>query len=231
MIPFVKRILACHEGAPCVILFRMKAMIAQLRLSTDLLGSTRAKCPSIIFTYGDEEITAIRTDDECAHLPLANSEIDEVILYDDLLSRVIDEEGWLHELARVLIPGGLLRLTLPADGTWAWLDAMNAYRYVVDTSKRGDPPDSTGPSGWNRHYSRQQVESLLIESGFEGIVIIPSNYVREEVGFLTGLLNDNWLRGERSAEQQLFLRFGRRNPRQKSRLLRTTWTISAYKHG
>lgn len=203
----------------------MKTIHAHLRLSTNLSKNTRDRCPDVVFLNDDEEITAIRTDTENPRLPIEDNSVDELILHDDALSRSIDEEVWLQEFARVIFPGGTLRLTLPASGMLAWVDTMNSYRYLTDISGRGHPPDAALPTGWNRHYTQVEIRRLLEGAGFKLPEIRSQNYAIDELRLLTGLLLHNWIKQDRLTESELFPRFGRRTPGKRS-VLTTTWDIT-----
>lgn len=203
-------------------------MHAYLRLSTNLTERTRDRCPDVVFLLDGDEVATIRTDEQRPRLPIDDGSLDSLVLYDDGLSRAIDEECWLQEFARVLAPGGSLRLTLPAAGMLAWLDTMNAYRYLVDVIGRGDAPDAANPTGWNRHYSRNHINRLMEDAGFEVPDIHAQNYAISEIQLLTGLIRDNWIGQDRRAELKLFPRFGGRSPGKRS-FLTTTWEVTTTK--
>ena len=85
---------------------------------------------------------------------------DAVVLLDELALTVLEEEA-LAEAARVLRPGGVLLLRVPAAGRLAWLDGYNAFRYIQEITHRGRRlPESLGV-GWRRHYRREDVRKLL----------------------------------------------------------------------
>lgn len=203
----------------------MKTLHAHLRLSPNLTSNTRERCPDVVFRHHEVEVSAIRTDSVHPELPFENGEIDRLIVHDDAMSRTIDEEAWLQEFQRVLAAGGELRFTLPATGSLGWLDAMNIFRYVSDITKRGPAPSSTLPTGWNRHYSRDQIAKLLEASGFSAPELRWQNNVLSELGMLTGLIQNNLRKQDRNAERELFSRFGQRHPDDVSRILRTTWSV------
>jgi SAM-dependent methyltransferase len=92
--------------------------------------------------------------------PYPDASRDVVVLLDELARTVLEEEA-LAEAARVMRPGGILLLRVPARGRLAWLDGFNAYRYIRDVSRRGRPPPETAGVGWRRHYSRQDLAGLL----------------------------------------------------------------------
>ena len=207
----------------------MKTLHAHLQLSTNLDGSTRDRCPNLVFTMDGEELAAVRTDTREFNLPLDAGSLDKLVLFDDALSRSIDEEAWLGEFARVIAPGGSLHLTVPAEGPLAWLDTMNAYRYIADISGRGNAPDAANPTGWNRHYTRSHIHRLMTGAGFAAPEIHGQNHALQESGLLLGLIMENWIRKDRNAELRLFPRFGQRDPRNRSGVLASTWSITAHK--
>lgn len=220
--------ISCHEWTGYVILSGMKTMHAYLRLSTNLTDHTRDRCPDVVFLADEEEVAAIRTDVENPHIPVEEGELNELVIHDDALSRTIDEETWLQEFARVLAPGGTVRLTLPAAGMFAWLDPMNNYRYLADVSGRGHAPDAALPTGWNRHYTRRHIHHLLTDAGFEAPDFRSQSYVMQEIRLLTALLWENWIKQDRLAESRHFPQLGRRTPGKRS-LLTTTWDVTARK--
>ena len=92
--------------------------------------------------------------------PHPDASYDAVILLDELALTVLEEEA-LAEAARVLRPGGVLLLRVPAAGRLAWLDGYNAFRYIQEITHRGHRlPESAG-IGWRRHYRREEVRKLL----------------------------------------------------------------------
>ena len=92
--------------------------------------------------------------------PHPDASYDAVILLDQLALTVLEEEA-LAEAARVLRPGGILLLRVPAAGRLAWLDGYNAFRYIQETTHRGHGlPEAAGVS-YRRHYRREDVQKLL----------------------------------------------------------------------
>lgn len=92
--------------------------------------------------------------------PYPDATFDAVILLDELALTVREEEA-LAEAARVLRPGGMLLLRVPAAGCLAWLDGFNAYRYLRETTRRGLPLAEVAGVGWRRHYPRADLRQLL----------------------------------------------------------------------
>ncbi|MBA2276810.1 MAG: methyltransferase domain-containing protein, partial [Chloroflexia bacterium] len=125
-------------------------------------------------------LNAISVDEERPRLPCDDAVFD-VVLAEDVIEHVLDEEQWLAELARVIRPGGRLTLRLPAAGPLAWLDELNLYRYLVETSHRGHAPRQTLPIGWHRRYTRADVVDMLKRAGFQ-----PSSTRRVGIGLAEG---------------------------------------------
>lgn len=92
--------------------------------------------------------------------PFPDAAFAAVLLLDELALTMREEEA-LAEAARVLQPGGLLLLRVPATGRLAWLDGFNAYRYLHETSKRGKRLPDVAGVGWRRHYPREELAALL----------------------------------------------------------------------
>ena len=92
--------------------------------------------------------------------PHPDASYDAVILLDELALTVLEEEA-LAEAARVLRPGGMLLLRVPAAGRLAWLDGYNAFRYIRETTHRGRGLPEAAGVGYRRHYRREDVRKLL----------------------------------------------------------------------
>jgi len=92
--------------------------------------------------------------------PHPDAAYDAIILLDELALTVLEEEA-LAEAARVLRPGGVLVLRVPAAGRLAWLDGYNAYRYVQEITNRGSRLPEAAGVGYRRHYRREDLRGLL----------------------------------------------------------------------
>jgi SAM-dependent methyltransferase len=92
--------------------------------------------------------------------PQPDAAYDAVILLDELALTVLEEEA-LAEAARVLRPGGILLLRVPAAGRLAWLDGYNAFRYVQEITDRGRRLPEAAGVGYRRHYRREDLRKLL----------------------------------------------------------------------
>jgi hypothetical protein len=111
-----------------------------------------------------------------------------------VLEHVHDEQAWLGELARVLEPGGCLMVRVPLENMMAWADALNIYRYVADVIGIGTEPFETIPTGWHRHYTRDEVPALLELAGFEITDVSTQGTPALEIPQLVALLTGNVLR-------------------------------------
>ena len=92
--------------------------------------------------------------------PYLDASYDGVILLDELAPTMLEEEA-LAEAARVLRPGGVLLLRVPAAGRLAWLDGYNTFRYIQEITHRGHRLPEVAGVGWRRHYHREDVGRLL----------------------------------------------------------------------
>ncbi len=92
--------------------------------------------------------------------PHPDASYDAVVLLDQLALTVLEEEA-LAEAARVLHPGGILLLRVPAAGRLAWLDGYTAFRYIQEITHRGRSLPEAAGVGYRRHYRREDVRKLL----------------------------------------------------------------------
>jgi SAM-dependent methyltransferase len=92
--------------------------------------------------------------------PYPDASYDAVILLDQLALTLLEEEA-LAEAARVLRPGGMLLLRVPAAGRLAGLDGYNTFRYIQEITHRGLRLPEAAGVGYRRHYRREDVRKLL----------------------------------------------------------------------
>lgn len=83
----------------------------------------------------------------------------------DVLEHVIDEEAWTALFADLRAPGGTVTARVPVEGPVAWLDALNVFRYVQDTTGHGKQPLETKMKGWHRHYRPGDLAAMLERAG------------------------------------------------------------------
>jgi hypothetical protein len=98
-------------------------------------------------------------------LPFSDNSITSIDAL-DILEHVTDEEAWLEECARVLIPGGSIRIQVPRQGATSWFESLNIYRYAVDVLNRGHDPREIKLTGWHRQYTVTDLRTMLEYTGF-----------------------------------------------------------------
>jgi SAM-dependent methyltransferase len=115
----------------------------------------------------------------------------------DVLEFVRDEDLLLDEIARVLAPGGTLRLRVPAAGPLAAFDAYNLMHYLVDTTHRGARPHEVSELGWRRHYRLADLESLLGADRFRINRVMRRRLAVAEFVTFAGMVAFRWVRPQR----------------------------------
>lgn len=117
---------------------------------------------------------------------------------DSVFAYVRNDEGLARELTRIVVPGGSVRIRVPAVGPLAGLDAFNLHRYLVDVSKRGLRPFETADIGWRRHYSLTDLQKMLGDDEFELVHERQYGISASEVVRMSGFLAFRWLRPSRN---------------------------------
>jgi 2-polyprenyl-3-methyl-5-hydroxy-6-metoxy-1,4-benzoquinol methylase len=125
---------------------------------------------------------------EANRLPFASGKFDAVVML-EVIEHVGDETPVLAEIRRVLKPGGLLFLSTPHAGTFAFLDTFNfkmefMRKYprltaLISRFQRYRGPQLTDNMEEHKHYSLERLQSLF-EPGFKidyvhrgGLLIFP----------------------------------------------------------
>ena len=163
--------------------------------------------PVILTTIqeGDQERTIGRyaTDVQHIFVPMEADHLDSIVAL-DVLEHVMDEEMFLHECARLLRIGGRLELRVPAEGLVGWLDALNIYRYVTDTTNRGRDPKESDPTGWHRHYRNDELVRMVCDAGFDVVEVKQINPGLMEIPHVAGLMIGDFGLGKEGTESRLF---------------------------
>ena len=131
------------------------------------------------------------------HLPFENGQF-EVVECRAVFAYVRDDEGLVNELARVVAPGGIVHLRVPAKGPLAVFDAFNLHRYVVDITKRGLRPFETADIGWRRHYSEKDLIDMFGPCRFDAISTRRAGIALSESIRLSGFVLFRWWRASRN---------------------------------
>ncbi len=202
---------------------------AHLRLEL-MLPEPGHKTPHIaLFNEHGTELTRIPTAEPAPCLPLDDASVRTVSAI-DVLEHVHDEQMWLAELARVLVPDGDLTVRVPLENLMAWADALNIYRYITDVTGLGRDLVGTMPTGWHRHYAPSDLPALLELAGFEVTDTTTQGLPLEELPHLAGLVVGNILLDHHTTERRLARMRKRLEDRPRLRLPRsiaTTMTVRA----
>ena len=110
-------------------------------------------------------VASIDAGQEEPTFPFADASIDAIEMI-DVLEHVTDEEAWLLECARVLVPEGSILVQVPRHGAMSWFESLNIYRYAVDVIGRGHDPREIKLIGWHRQYAEENLRQMMIKSGF-----------------------------------------------------------------
>jgi 2-polyprenyl-3-methyl-5-hydroxy-6-metoxy-1,4-benzoquinol methylase len=107
---------------------------------------------------------------EASHLPFAMGSFDAVVML-EVIEHVGEESPVFDEIRRVLKPGGLLFLSTPHAGTFAFLDTFNVKmkfmrKYprltaAISHLQRYRGPQLTSNMEEHKHYSLECIEALF----------------------------------------------------------------------
>lgn len=148
-------------------------------------------------------IASIPTTEPEPNLPIADASVGTIRAL-DILEHVHDEQIWLAELSRILMPNGELIVRVPLENSLAWLDALNIYRYVADVTGRGPQPRETLPTGWHRHYAPGDLPAILELAGFRVTTARSEGLPLGEPFHLAGLLMSGVILQRPHSERRLF---------------------------
>jgi 2-polyprenyl-6-hydroxyphenyl methylase/3-demethylubiquinone-9 3-methyltransferase len=153
--------LGCGDGAVTAELAKDSARVTGVDISRDAIERARAAHPQIEFetTESDEP------------LPFGDAAFDAVVCL-NVLEHVADTQHFLSEARRVLVPEGLLGLTVPFHGV-----LKNVVVALRSFERHHDPLEPV-----LRFYTRRSVARLLEEFGFENVRVTAAGgmpYLRE----------------------------------------------------
>jgi SAM-dependent methyltransferase len=103
-----------------------------------------------------------------ARLPFEDDSVD-VVLAGEIIEHIVDTEGFLRDIARVLRPGGAIVLTTPNILWWKHRLALLAGRYPDALDYRLRYGDDFGHV---RAFSPAKIRELLADAGFVDVEVI-----------------------------------------------------------
>jgi SAM-dependent methyltransferase len=150
-------------------------------------------------------IARIATSEHEPRMPLPDASLTSIDAR-DVLEHGYDEDAWLAELARLLLPGGELTLRVPLDNLTGWLDALNIYRYLGDIAGLGTDrePLETLPGGWHRHYREDDMVAMLTRAGYMTTSIEHEGLPVGELGHLAALVACSFAPDAAARQSRLF---------------------------
>ncbi len=137
---------------------RFLRALAGLRPELELVGCdlSRSALARLLALAPDVEVRRVESG---APLPAADAEFDAVLAL-DVLEHLDDPDAALAEMARVLVPGGVLHLHVPCEG-----DVLSPWRWL---------PGQAGPRALKRRFGghlqrfrRGELLTRLQRAGFE----------------------------------------------------------------
>jgi 2-polyprenyl-3-methyl-5-hydroxy-6-metoxy-1,4-benzoquinol methylase len=153
--------IGCSAGYYSKRLVTRGARVVGMDLNTPLVAEAAANYREAFFCAG-----------EAGGLPFASSSFDAVVML-EVIEHVPNERAALEEIRRVLRPGGLLFLSTPHAGTFAFLDTFNvkmlfmrkfpAFTALASRFQRYRGPQLTSNMEVHKHYSLEAMQSLLGE--------------------------------------------------------------------
>ncbi len=141
--------------------------------------------------------------DDPHHLPFQDASFDSASIL-DVLEHVEDQKYVLNELHRVLVPGGVLIITVPGKYALSFMDLGNLkfrfprlHRWVYclrhsreEYDRRyvhnpdGLVGDVSASKQWHEHFTQSRLEELLQASGFRVIDFDGSGYFTRALSFV-----------------------------------------------
>jgi ubiquinone/menaquinone biosynthesis C-methylase UbiE len=128
-------------------------------------------------------------------LPFKNDSVDCIVMT-EVLEHVVDDRQALQEVHRVLVPGGMLLLTVPHAGPLSFLDIDNllyffpgAHRYLYRL-RWGNCAGFIPKNREHRHYSVAKIKELL-----GGQFVLEETFLSGFVALALATLFRNFTRG------------------------------------
>jgi SAM-dependent methyltransferase len=125
-------------------------------------------------------------------LALPDASIDRIACL-DVFEYVKDDVGLAAELARILAPGGRVRVRVPATGPLAGVDSLNLQRYLVDVSRRGERPPEIAELGWRRHYGEADLTAMFNPDELRVVSLTRRGLALGEVATFGAIFLFRWL--------------------------------------
>jgi 2-polyprenyl-3-methyl-5-hydroxy-6-metoxy-1,4-benzoquinol methylase len=143
----------CGEGYFATALLRYGAEVVAIDVAEEPLRRARARHPDLDVRLAEPE----------AALPFEDSSFD-VVWAGEVIEHVADTSRWLSEVRRVLRSGGLVLLSTPDHGPLSrlWM-ALSRSAFEARLDPRSDHL---------RFYTRRALADLLVDFGFEDVVVV-----------------------------------------------------------
>jgi 2-polyprenyl-3-methyl-5-hydroxy-6-metoxy-1,4-benzoquinol methylase len=151
--------IGCSAGYYSQRLVSRGARVFGMDLNTPLIAAAVRTCAQGCFCSA-----------EASHLPFAPGSFDAVVML-EVIEHVGEEFPVLDEIRRVLRPGGLLFLSTPHAGTFAFLDTFNVKMTLVrkyprltaaiSCLQRYRGPQLTSNMEEHKHYTLDRIEALF----------------------------------------------------------------------
>lgn len=181
----------------------MSQPLDQLRLALTFPESDQTGPAITLLAPDGITVGCIPTSEPIPRLPLGDASVRSALAL-DVLEHVHDEQAWLAELARVLVPRGEVTVRVPLENLLGWADALNIYRYINDIVGIGGVPLESLPTSWHRHYAPTDIPDILELAGFEVVATSTQGLPVWEFGHFAGLLAGNLTRDPEGAHRRLF---------------------------
>lgn len=160
-LPAAKRVLeiGCSTGYLTRLFAGKAERIVGLDMNRAALRQAGRRHPSMPLACGDAE-----------HLPFADAAFDAIVML-EVIEHTQSDVAAVSELRRVLKPGGILILSTPHAGLFAWLDPYNvrttfqrklpAVARLSERLVRFSSGQFTDNLEWHRHYRVAELRRML----------------------------------------------------------------------